>query len=76
MTNIHFTQLLAVLHNKTIVYQSMQQLDMGAGKVRKVAKFNGWLEMAENSMTYTLTNTEMQTINLLSSWGANNSSTS
>ena len=58
MSNDQFTQLLAGLrapqqlqHNSASALGHMPQLDMGPDKMRKLKKFNEWLEEAENRMT-------------------------
>ena len=43
----------------------MQQLDMGPDKMRKLKKFNEWLEEAENRMTYIDAETDAEKISLL-----------
>ena len=47
----------------------MKQLDLGPDKMRKLKKFNEWLEEAENRMKYLGSNTNDEKISLLRAWG-------
>ena len=80
MTNEQFQALLATLqnqqqpappqqHKSASALGHMPQLDMGVDKMRKLKKFNEWLEEAENRMTYIGANTDEERISLLRSWG-------
>ena len=74
MTDEQFQQLLASLqtpqqHKSAAALGHMRQLDMGPDKMRRLKKFNEWLEEAENRMTYIGINTDEERISLLRSWG-------
>ena len=81
MTDQQFQQLLATLqapqqpppqqpqHKSAAALGHMKQLDMGPDKMRRLKKFNEWLEEAENRMTYIRINTDEERVSLLRSWG-------
>ena len=78
MSEEQFRQLLASLqtpqqqpqqHKSAAALGHMRQLDMGPDKMRRLKKFNEWLEEAENRMTYIGINTDEERISLLRSWG-------
>ena len=77
MTNDQFQQLMTTLRGpqqpqrqkSAAALGHMQQLDMGPDKMRKLKKFNEWLEEAENRMTYIDAETDAEKISLLRSWG-------
>ena len=82
MTPEQFQQLLETLrppqqppppqqaqHKSAAALGPMRQLDMGPEKIRRLIKFNEWLEEAENRMTYIGITTDEERISLLRSWG-------
>ena len=77
MTDEQFQQLLTTLqaphqpqqHKSAAALGHMKQLDMGPDKMRRLKKFNEWLEEAENRMTYIGITTDEERISLLRSWG-------
>ena len=79
MTEQQFEQLLARIQapqqqpqqqqRSAAALGHMKQLDMGTDKMRRLRKFNEWLEEAENRMRYIGVNTDNERISLLRSWG-------
>ena len=77
MTEEQFNQLLQRIQAPQAPQQQrsaaalghMKPLDMGADKMRRLKKFNEWLEEAENRMRYIGATADEERISLLRSWG-------
>ena len=77
MTNEQLQQLIAAIQpqqpqrqqKSAAVLGHIKTLDLGCEKMRKLKKFNEWLEEAENRMVYIGANTDEEKVTLLRSWG-------